>query len=112
MIRTKIPETKIQLAILHYLKYIGAYCGKTRTMGVKRGRVYFFDPYTFRGFPDVTFFYRNKLYFCEVKSKGNVQTAEQLMFETNCKSAGIEYILAYDVQDVIDRIEQIECLLN
>jgi len=105
-------ESQVQLAILHYLKSIGAYAGKVRVMGVRRGKSYCLDPYTFRGFPDLCFFHKKRLYFCEVKKKPNKQTEMQIVFQTHCKIAGIDYILAYDVQDVINRIEKNECYIN
>ena len=93
-------ESDIQLSILHYLKAIGAVCGKTKTMGVKRGRFFCFDPYTFRGFPDLTVFYKAKLYFIEVKGEKGKQSDEQKLFEQEAIKAGITYILARDVEDV------------
>ena len=72
MIRQR--EGDIQLQILHYLKGIGAVCGKTKTMGVRRGRTFCFDPYTFRGYPDITAFYKGELYFIEVKSPKGKQS--------------------------------------
>ena len=60
-------ETDIQIQILRYLKAIGAYGGKTKTVGIKRGRAFCIDPYLFRGFADLTCFYNKQLYFIEVK---------------------------------------------
>jgi hypothetical protein len=66
-----MKETDIQLQIIHYLKRIGAKVGKTRTMGVKRGRVFCFDPYTFRGKCDLEAFKNNVMYGIEVKKYPN-----------------------------------------
>jgi len=93
-------EKDIQLHILKYLQGIGANCGKTKTMGVKRGRVFCYDPYVFRGFPDISGFYNKKLFFIEVKRYPNKQSYEQQRFQQLCNEAGITYILAYSVEDV------------
>lgn len=93
-------ESHVQLSIIKYLISIGAKVGKTKTMGVKRGKIYCFDPYTFQGFPDLTFFYEKRLYFCEVKAGKNKQSAEQIAFQEYCNEAGIPYILARSWEDV------------
>jgi hypothetical protein len=102
--KIKIKETQIQLAILHYLRAVGAHVGKCKTMGVKRGNRFTFDIYLFRGYPDLCYFFKHKIGFIEVKSGTNKQTPEQKIFQSYCLDAGIKYILAYSVQDVIDNI--------
>ncbi len=94
-------ESDIQLQILKYLRIIGALGGKTKTMGVKRGNFYWVDPYIFKGFPDISFFFRTTFYFCEVKRPGNYQSPEQKIFQSHCELSGIKYILAYCIEDVI-----------
>ena len=64
-------EVDIQLSILHYLRNIGAYGGKTKTLGVKRGRSFCYDPYTFRGKSDLECFYKGVMYAIEVKRPPN-----------------------------------------
>ena len=99
------PEGIIQLKIIKYLKSKGCVCGKTKTMGVKRGRFYCLDPYVFRGFPDVTAFYNNKIYFIEVKSKTGKQSCEQKKFQELAEKSGLTYILARDITDVEKNIK-------
>ena len=99
-------ESDIQLQILKYLGIVGANGGKTKTMGVKRGNSYWADPYLFLGFPDVTFFFRGNLYFCEVKRPGGRQSPAQIEFQARCKNCGIRYILAYSVDDVIEYLKK------
>ena len=99
-------ETDIQLNILKYLRIIGAYGGKTKTMGVKRGKYFCTDPYIFKGFPDISFFFRGKFYFCEVKRPGNSQSREQAIFQYHCQLAGVRYILAYCTEDVIEELRK------
>jgi hypothetical protein len=101
----KLPEGIIQRQILGYLRPICQAVGKTRTMGVKRGRVFCYDPFTFRGFPDLTGFKDNKIFFVEVKSATGRQTGEQKHFQELCQKAGLTYILARDVEDVIKIIK-------
>jgi len=93
-------EKDIQIHILRYLRAMGAYAGKTKTMGVKRGRVFCFDPYTFRGFPDITCFYNGKLYFIEVKGEQGRLSPEQTRFKLVCKDSNTTYIVARSVDDV------------
>lgn len=94
-------EGAIQLQIIHYLKARGHVVGKTKTMGVKRGRAFCFDPYTFRGFPDLVAFVNHKLYFIEVKSLKGIQSDDQKVFQKLVESAGLNYILARSIEDVI-----------
>ena len=101
MSNIKLPEKIIQRQILGYLKPICQAVGKTKTMGVKRGKVFCFDPFTFRGFPDITFFKDNKIGFVEVKSATGRQSEEQRHFQELCNKAGITYILARQLEDII-----------
>ncbi len=95
----KIPEGKIVKQILDYLKLKGHKAGKTKTMGVKRGSRFCFDPYLFTGFPDITAFVPH-LVFIEVKAKGGKQSPKQREFQWYCERAKIKYILAYSLEDV------------
>lgn len=72
----------------------------TKTLGVSRGGKFCFDIYTFRGFPDITFFYKKRIGFIEVKSSTGKQSKEQKEFERYCVEAGVSYILAKSVEDV------------
>ncbi len=101
----KLPEKIIVRQILGYLNPICQAVGKTKTMGVKRGRVFCFDPFLFRGFPDITFFKDNKIGFVEVKSTTGKQTNEQIRFQDLCNKSGITYILAHQLEDVISIIK-------
>ena len=97
-------EKDIQLQIIHYLKGCGHVVGKTKTMGVKRGRSFCFDPYTFRGFSDLVAFINNKIYFIEVKSETGTQSDDQKTFQRLVEDAGLNYILARSVGDVVKNI--------
>jgi len=95
-----LPEKIIQRQILGYLKPICQAVGKTKTMGVRRGKVFCFDPFLFRGFPDLTFFKDNKIGFIEVKSATGKQTEEQKYFQELCQKANLTYIIAHSLEDV------------
>lgn len=98
--KTDNPEGRLQLQILKYCRILGYPCGKTKTMGVRQqGGQFHFDPYTFRGFPDLTVF-TPKLVFVEVKSPKGVQSENQKDFQRLCEEAGIKYILARCLEDV------------
>ena len=95
-------EKDIQRQILGYLKPICQAVGKTKTMGVydARFKCRRKDPYLFIGFPDITGFFRNKLFFIEVKRPGEDQSLEQVLFQELCNKANITYILAHSVEEV------------
>jgi len=97
--RLQSPEGEVQLSIIRYCKMQGYTIGKTKTMGVMRGKRFCYDPYVFRGFPDLTAF-TPELVFIEVKSKTGRQSADQKAFQELCEGAGIPYILARSVEDV------------
>lgn len=96
----KRSEKAIQLQILKYLRAIGAYAGKTKTMGTQRYGRFRYDPYTFRGFPDLVAFFKNNLYFIECKSETGRVSEDQEKFRLACIQANIPYILARSVEDV------------
>jgi len=100
--RKGTPEGRLKLQILRYLKALGAAAGKTNTMAVKRGKVYCFDPYIFRGHPDILCFWKERIYYIEVKSPKGKQTPEQESFQLLCSQIPdyVHYILAYEFGDV------------
>lgn len=93
------------MAIIQYLRLKGYTGGKTKTMGVydPRIRARRFDPYTFRGFPDLTVF-TPELVFIEVKAPKGRMSEYQKNFQELCEKAGIKYILARSLDDVIEVI--------
>lgn len=100
-----LPEKVIVRQILGYLKRICQAAGKVKTMGVRRNNQWCRDPYLFLGFPDICGFKDNKIFFVEVKKKGNRQTPYQKSFQELCQNAGLTYILAYDLEDVREVIK-------
>lgn len=98
-------EKIIVRQILGYLRATGCYCGKVKTMGVKRGKSFCFDPFLMRGMPDILCFKNHVMYFIEVKSKKNIQSPEQIRFQQECNSSSINYILAYSLEDVMKIIK-------
>ena len=99
------PEKDIQLAILHYLKSIGCVCGKTKTMGVRYGKVFRYDIWTMRGKCDLEAFKNGVMYGIEVKSGYNKLTPEQEMYrDLFHKPPDRVFILARKLEDVINII--------
>jgi len=93
------PEACAQLRILKYCKACGYVAGKIKVKGsLSHGR-FIYDPYTFRGMPDLIIF-TPKIHFCEVKALTGKQSLEQKVFQGLCEAAGIPYILAYDIKDL------------
>ena len=103
--KNKNTEGALQLQILKYLRAIGAVAGKTKTTGISRNGVFCADRYLFIGFPDITIFYKNKIYFCEVKSAKGYQSRYQQLFQELCKDSNIPYILARKLEDVMEIIK-------
>ena len=98
----KMLEKDIVRQILGYLRGIGAYCGKTKTMGVKRGKVFCYDPFTLRGKNDIEAFYRGIMYAIEVKSEKGRLSPEQIIYRDNFhKPPDRIYIEAHSLQDVM-----------
>jgi len=58
-----------------------------------------------RGFPDICGFWRDKIFFIEVKSGKNPQSEEQKTFQKYCNSSSVKYILAYSLNDVVAEIK-------
>lgn len=99
-----LPENVIQMRIIHYLRAKGYKVGKTKTMGVVRNGRYTYDPYQFRGFPDISAFCP-ELIFIEAKTPKGKQSPEQKNFQKLCEKAGIKYILARRLEDVSEVIK-------
>ena len=99
-------EAKIQLDILKYLRGLGAWGGKVKVKGGFGGKgKFFFDPYTFVGFPDLCFFFKNTLWFIEVKRPERAGTfdemsIEQKVFRQKCIEAGVNHIVAHSVAEI------------
>lgn len=101
------PEGRTQLQILHYLKAIGAYAGKTKTMGVRRSKIFCFDPYTMRGKADLEAFKNGIMYAIEVKAPGksiekdSTQDIYRNLFHAPPYRIFIEADCLEDVTDVV-----------
>ena len=95
------PEGRLVLSILKELRWRGHYAAKMKVKGgIKQGRVMFRDPYQAVGLPDIIAFTPG-LSFIEAKAPKGVQTPHQKDFQAHCDKAGIPYILARSVNDVL-----------
>lgn len=96
------PEARLQLQIIHCLKAKGYAVGKTKTMGVKRGKVFCFDPYTMRGKCDLEAFKDGVMYGIEVKSAKGKLSPEQIRYKDIFhKPPDRIFIEAHSLEDVI-----------
>ena len=97
------PEAHIQLQIIHWAKMRGYTIGKIKNKGSRIGNSFIRDPYQFLGIPDLLLF-TPKMYFVECKAPNGRQSPHQKSFQICCEKAGIPYILAYDLENVIAKI--------
>ena len=98
------PEKHTQLQIIKYLRLRGFAVGKIKTTGAKKGNVFLYDPYQFRGVADLMAFVP-RLVFIEVKHGKNKLSTEQMIFQSLCKSALIPYLVVYSLEELIEKID-------
>lgn len=107
---TDIPfprrEIDLQREIIRWARARGYACGKTKVQGMKQpdGR-YFKDQLAFRGFPDLVMF-TPALVFVEVKGPNGKLRPDQREFGLLCLRAGVKYIVAKSVMDVIKEVNK------
>ena len=95
------PEGVVQIQIIHYLKALGAVIGKTKTVGIKRGKCYCLDPYTMRGKADLECFYNGVMYCIEVKrAKGKMSDNQKTYRDIFHKPPDRIFIEAHSLEDV------------
>ena len=99
------PEREIENEIITWMTLLGAVGGRTHVTASQTlsGR-FLKDKNRFKGVPDLTYFYKNRLWFIEVKCPGGRQSAEQKVFEKLCKACSVEYLLVMCVDDVLERM--------
>ncbi len=93
------PEANLVRQIIIYLKARGFVAGKIKTMGVRRGHAFCFDPYLWRGCPDILAFIP-QLIFIEAKSLSGRQSDEQRAFQNYCNIANIPYYLIHSLEEL------------
>lgn len=98
------PEAHVVLQIVHYCKMKGWNIGKIKNKGSQIGKRFIFDPYQWRGLPDLLLFTETKMIFIEAKSKDGHQSQEQLLFQALCKRTNTPYILAHSLDEFISKI--------
>lgn len=100
-------ETKIENDIMFYLRCNGCEVGKVKIHGRQLGGRYIFDKDTFRGFPDLVAFNKDKgkMYFIECKVQDGNLTDEQFHFAWLCGLCGVSHVIARSVEDVKGIVE-------
>lgn len=106
-VRRGNPEAHIVLQICHWAKLRGYYIGKIKNKGSRIGKRFIFDPYQWRGLPDLCLFAGKKMYFIEVKSKTGTQSKEQIFFQSLCETAGVPYLLVRSLDEVLEKTGEI-----
>ena len=97
------------MQILKYLRACGFTAGKTKTVGIRRGKVFCFDPYTFRGKSDLEAFKDGVMYCIEVKAgknkikEGSDQAHYRDIFH---KPPDRIFIEAHSLEDVIAKTQR------
>ena len=98
-------ELKLERSIIIAVHLLGGVGGRTKVVAERtRQGAFIKDTFRFTGFPDLTFFYKNHIYFIEVKSKKGMLQANQKLFQKLCDHCGIKYILATSVPQVIEQM--------
>jgi len=101
---SKVSERQLKLQICKMLLYRRWVGGKVNTTGVflTRKKSWIFDPYTFKGLPDLLFFKNGVMLGIETKSKGGKQSEHQRQFQKVFHNPKLKrfYILAYSWEDV------------
>ena len=100
----QVSEGQTRLRICKMMLYSGWWGGKKNTQGtyLKRYKRYIKDPYLLKGVPDLSFFKGEWEVAIEVKAGKNVQSDDQIEFQTHFHNPKMIrfYILAYDWEDV------------
>ena len=102
----KITEQDIQKQIKEFLSLTGWFVVKNNTVGiyVKARDTYIKNPA--RGLPDLTAIKAGRVVMIEIKRKGNKQSPDQLYFEKNWTEHGGEYLLVYNLEEVILKLKR------
>ncbi len=110
MKRPRTPEKDIQKAILDWLKWAQIVHVRVQlagTIGTRRDGSKFMMANEMTGFPDIMFIYpdgRGRLGVIECKAKGGRLSAAQADWRNKLVTAGVQYILAYSLDDVLTHL--------
>jgi len=95
-------EKRNQKDFAEYIQYQPGFdCIRHDVKGVWIGHKYIPNHYPGAGFPDLEVFYKGRVFFIEVKLRGEKQKPKQIEFEERCKRNKIPYKICYDLNDVI-----------
>ena len=108
----KISETKLRLLVCKHLLYRGWEGGKLNVWGTysHKQKKYIKDEYLLKGIPDVLFHKSDILLAVECKVGKNVQSDFQIEFQKWFHRPELKryYLLAYDLDTVLNYIEKLE----
>lgn len=98
----RLKESDVQKTILDYLALKGIFHYRSNTGVVKNksGHLYLFGAV---GSPDIVCIYRGRYIGIECKGPKGVQSEAQEKFQTMVERHGGVYILAYALEDVVER---------
>lgn len=94
-------EKDIQKVILQWLSLKKIFHYKQNTTGIFKKSTQSYIPSQSTGAPDIVIVAHGKYIGIEVKRRGAKQSESQIAFQKNLEKAGGEYILAYELEDVI-----------
>ncbi len=97
-------EIAIQSAIIDYLylkKYFFVRLNNIPAVQTVNGKMVFrrLPKGSMKGLPDLMVLKKGKVIFLEVKDKSK-QSPDQIIFESHCKSEGIDYFIVKSIDDV------------
>ena len=100
------PEAKVSREVQQFLKLIGCSVYSTE-QGYRRDKG---GTRQTPGIPDLLVFNGNEsmvpVFFIEVKAPGGKLRESQVAFQSECDRTGVPYLVAYDVRDVYDFLEE------
>jgi len=99
-----MKEQGIQKQIKDYLTLKGWFVIKNNTVGVWKAKTKHYIPSQSKGLADLTVIKDSKVIMIEVKKKGGRQSENQIQFQKDWEQHGGEYMLAYSLEEVIEKI--------
>lgn len=99
-----MKESDVQRAILDYLRLKRIFCYKNSTVGIYKRATGTYIPSQALGSPDIVCVINGQYVGIEVKAPGGRQSEHQKEFQRQLEAAGGRYILAYSLDEVLERL--------